>query len=622
MLLWEHTKCIFFVISNNQYNFSHMFKKMIETTFGKVAFVATLFVLFTVSSFVFYIIPRISESLINEKKYTLHEMSHLLTATLYDLDHRVETGELTKEEAQMLATNIISNYRYGKNGDDYFWVNDINSGTIFIHPHDTVRGTDIAQLTDETGYNFGATMLDMARRGEEGYVDYMWLPKPGKAESAVPKLSHVAVFEPWGWVIGTGIYIDDVEKEIALFFVRIVIILILVLFLLIGLLIFIIHTGTRIESQKNLIRSEFMSLIQHLPIGMFRIRMDKTAPPLLWNHTLVNLLEVPNDTYLHKSDFDLMHFFTDQKAKQRIKNILLTKGEIKGIELELRTYKNNTLWVKVYGKTFRDKNILYFDASVENITDKKISQENLKKSFIELQKIDKMKDEIISITSHELRTPLTIIKGFASILLNETFGTINDKQKTYTQKIINNTNALLEMITNMLDLEKIRANKMPLDIQKISLNKLITKINDDFQVKCTLEGRTLSFQDIDPDIDLQTDTHHLTRILENLIDNAIKYTKPHEGVIEIFTKKVNSDRIEIHVRDNGIGIAESDIHDIFRRFKQVGGHTQRIAGGSGLGLPIARGLVTQLGGTIHVTSTLKKGSDFYIVLPNIHNHIK
>jgi signal transduction histidine kinase len=601
-------------MSGKKHHINPMIKKMLSTTFGKVAFITVLFVIFTTSAFAFYIIPRINQSLMSEKQYMLHEISSLLIATLNNLNDRVISGELDEAEAKKIATEIISNYRYGKNGDDYFWVNNVSDGIILIHPNDTIRGANLENLSDETGYNFGAVMLAMARNDEEGYVKYMWMPKHGDTTIAVPKLSHVTVFKPWGWMIGTGMYIDDVQKEIVTIMWRIIGIILLILFLLIGLLAFILRVGAKIEEQKNLLKSEFVSLIQHLPIGMFRIRMDKPAPPLLWNNALLELLEIPDKKHLQKPDFDFVNFFKNKDEKEKFKNLLLKKHEVMGEELEIMTFKNNTLWVKIYGKIIPGKDALYFDASVENITEKRRLRENMQKSYVELKKVDKMKNEIISITSHELRTPLTIIKGFASMLLNGMFGEVNETQKNYTEKIINNTDKLLEMVTNMLDLEKLESGKMQFDIEDVDLNNLIEKTYNDFRMRCSTENKNLIFHAADPHMLIATDPTQLRRIIINLIDNAIKFTQPDIGRIEIFTKKLDSDRIEIHVKDNGIGIASADLHDIFKKFKQVGGHMKRVSGGSGLGLPIAKKLITQLGGDIYVESALGEGSDFYVIL--------
>lgn len=595
------------------------FKNLINTTFKKVSVLAILFIILTVSAFAFYIVPHINETLVNERKYLLHEMSTLLTDILHDLHARVESGELTNEEAQMIAMSIIDHYRYGKNGDDYFWINDIDTGEILVHPYDHIRGTNLEDLSDENGYGFGAVMLNMARRGDEGYVSYLWLPKSDTDGAGVPKISHITIFEPWRWVIGTGIYVDDVRKEIEMIMMRITTVITLIFLLLVGLLIFIITIGTRIERQRNIVQSEFMTLIQHLPIGMFRIRIDQDSPPVLWNDALINLLEIPHRSYFIKQNFHLSQFFKNEDDAKYLRKILNERKGVYGEEFQIKTFTDKIVWVRLYGKTIERNKVVYFDASIENITDKKKAQNVLQEAYQELQKTDHMKNEIISITSHELRTPLTIIKGFASILLNEIFGTLNDVQKKYTNKILRNTNNMLDLVTNMLDLEKLESGKMRSEFEKVDLNDIIENAYSDFRIRCALDHKELIFHRAKPDITLSTDKKHLSRILINLIDNAIKFTQPRDGKIEIFVRTPDVNTIEIHVKDNGIGINAEDQKDLFKKFAQIGGRIKRVSGGSGLGLPISKKLAQKIGGDLFVTSTPGKGSDFYVILHRDNN---
>lgn len=589
-------------------------KNLINTTFKKVSALAIVFILLIVSSFAFYIIPGINRTLVDERKYLLHEMSTLLTGILTDLQTRVESGELTTEEAQAIAMTIVDHYRYGKNGDDYFWINSIDTGEVLVHPYEHIRGTNLEDLHDENGYAFGAVMLDMARRGEEGYVSYLWLPKSDTSGAAVPKISHIAIFEPWRWVIGTGIYIDDLNQEIESILMRITAVITMIFLLLVGLLAFIITVGTRIERQRNIVQSEFVALIQHLPIGMFRIRLDQDSPPILWNNALINLLEVPHQAYFIKQNFDLSRLFKDESDAEQLRKILAEKKGVFGEEFQIKTFTDKIVWVRLYGKVIEKDNAMYFDASIENITDKKKAQNVLQKAYQELQETDHMKNDIISITSHELRTPLTIIKGFASILLNEIFGTLNDAQKKYANKILKNTNTMLDLITNMLDLEKLEFGKMQSEFERVNLNDLIERTYSDFRIRCVLDHKELIFHRSKPDITISTDPKHLSRIIMNLIDNAIKFTSPREGKIEIFVETPDADTVEIHVKDNGIGISAEDQKELFKKFAQIGGRIKRVSSGSGLGLPISKKLAQQIGGDLCVTSTPNKGSDFYVIV--------
>lgn len=597
----------------------HLLKDSLNSTFKKITIITIIFVILTTSTFVLYIIPRINTTLMDQRKQLLHEMSYLIVDILYQLDNRAKIGSISEDEAKIMAIKIIEDFRYGKNNDDYFWINEIDSGTMIAHPLTELLGDNLESYTDIDGYNFGADMLNITRKNEEGYVTYKWVSKTDPDEY-VPKISHVMPFEPWGWMLGTGMYVDDVQKEVSMITQRIISTFILILFLMVGLLIFIIRAGAKIEKQRNTVQLEFMSLIQHLPIGVFRIEIEnnrKNETLILWNDALKKLLEIPDENSSWKKSFQLSSILKNKNDRDIIINNLFTHGFIMGEEYELQTAKNKTLWIKLYGKLIEKNGKTFLDASVENITEKHKAHELTERSYAELKKIDKMKDEIISITSHELRTPLTIIKGFASILLHEEFGSLNDQQKKHISKIQCNTDHLLEMITNMLDLEKLENNKMQIKFEKVDLNHIIMDIHDDFHIRCKKEQKKIIIKLNKSPQMIKTDPLQMKRILINLVDNALKNTKEENGMIHIFTKEIESDKIEIHVKDNGVGIAKHDLKDIFEKFKQVGGHMRRISGGSGMGLPIVKRLITELGGTIHVKSELKKGSDFYVTIPRI-----
>lgn len=589
-------------------------KRLINTTFKKITVIALLFALLTISTFFFYIVPHINAALLNQKEIFLHEMSHFSTEILSNLKAQEDAGVFSESDAQRIAQDIFNDFRHGTQNDNYFWINKTDDGTMLVHPDSELIGTNLADLVDEDSFRLGDAMLNIVRTNGDGYVQYKW-PSKRNPEIISSKISYVREFEPWGWMIGTGIHIDDVQKEITQITWRIVGAILIILTLLVGLLIYIIRLGAQIEYQKNNIQAEFTSLIHHLPIGIFRVCVDCDEPPILWNDALLTLLEIPNEECLQKNHCNLIDFLTHDADKKNLKKLILTNKHITGEEYEAHTYTNKPIWIKLYGVLLKKNGNQYFDASIENVTQKRKSQEIMKKSYNELQKTDHMKDEIISITSHELRTPLTIIKGFTSILLHETFGDLNKTQKKYTSRILHSTNNLLEMITNMLDLEKIKTGKMHFVTEKVNLNNIIAKVYGDFQMKCAIENKEISFKKDSSNPIITTDATQLKRVLINLIDNAIKYTKPYGGKIEIFMKKSSPNKITIHVKDNGIGIAHKDLPSLFKKFKQIDGHVERIARGSGLGLPIAKNIVTQLGGTISVHSKAGEGSDFFIILP-------
>jgi signal transduction histidine kinase len=160
------------------------------------------------------ILPGFEESLLERKKETIQE----LTATAWDIlvhyNQKVIDGELTQKESQKLATNQIRDLRYGPEDKDYFWINDMQPRMI-MHPYrPELDGQILSDHSDPKGKHLFTAFVDTVQKSGEGFVPYMWQWKDDPTR-IVRKLSFVKGFEPWNWIIGTGIYLDDVDREIA-----------------------------------------------------------------------------------------------------------------------------------------------------------------------------------------------------------------------------------------------------------------------------------------------------------------------------------------------------------------------------------------------------------------------
>jgi hypothetical protein len=148
------------------------------------------------------------------KKETIQELTRAVWNILDDHQQKVVTGELPLAESQTQAINHIKSLRYGQDSKDYFWINDMTPRMV-MHPYlPELDGQDLSDYADPEGKHLFATFVDQVRKNEEGFVPYMWQWKDDP-QRIVDKLSYVKGFEPWGWIIGTGIYLDDVEKEIS-----------------------------------------------------------------------------------------------------------------------------------------------------------------------------------------------------------------------------------------------------------------------------------------------------------------------------------------------------------------------------------------------------------------------
>lgn len=243
--------------------------------------------------------------------------------------------------------------------------------------------------------------------------------------------------------------------------------------------------------------------------------------------------------------------------------------------------------------------------------------EELKYKNIELERANRIKSEFLAVMSHELRTPLTAVIGFSELLLEEVLGPVNHDQKESLREVLKNGEHLLHLINSILDLAKVEAGKMKLDIEPLNLNDMVVDIKN--SVSPLIDKKNISFNhEVPNDIPLlYADQRKLRQIILNLISNAIKFT-PENGSVTLRatfreTKKVSEFVIE--VEDTGIGIDIQNKEQIFEAFKQVDGSYTRQFQGTGLGLALTKQFVELHGGTIDFISEVGKGSNFIIRLP-------
>jgi signal transduction histidine kinase len=215
--------------------------------------------------------------------------------------------------------------------------------------------------------------------------------------------------------------------------------------------------------------------------------------------------------------------------------------------------------------------------------------------------------------SHELRTPLNAIIGFSEVLSERMFGELNDKQADYLKDIHESGKHLLSLINDILDLSKIEAGRMDLEISTFDLPSALSNAMTLVRERAQRHGIELTL-DVDQQLgSLQADERKFKQIVLNLLSNAVKFT-PDGGRVSVSAKK-DTTHVEIAVKDTGIGIAPEDQAAVFEEFKQVGRDYTKKAEGTGLGLTLTRRFVELHGGEIRLESALGKGSTFTITLP-------
>ncbi len=234
--------------------------------------------------------------------------------------------------------------------------------------------------------------------------------------------------------------------------------------------------------------------------------------------------------------------------------------------------------------------------------------------------LDTLKDEFISTVSHELRTPLTSIRGALGLLSSGIIGDVDAKALNLLRIAVTNTDRLIRLINDILDLERMESGRAPLQIRRCSLRDLaqqaietMTPMADANTVHIALEPSTVAQAAYPEALFFDGDSDRILQVLTNLISNAVKFS-PAASTVRIHTE-ATSDSILLKVVDEGRGIPSDKLDSIFDRFQQVEPSDARQKGGTGLGLAICRSIVQQHSGSIWAQRNLGAGTTIYVMLP-------
>lgn len=256
----------------------------------------------------------------------------------------------------------------------------------------------------------------------------------------------------------------------------------------------------------------------------------------------------------------------------------------------------------------------------------------IKEKNTELEKLERIKSDFISIVSHELRTPLTPIKNALSILSSGRCGTLEDNAIKFIDMAKRNVNNLTNIINDILDINKIEAGKMIFQYKTMNIHSVIENVKNNFDCVAKEHKIIFSVNEQENLPDIYADSQRLEQILTNLVSNALKFTPENKSITikselknafdiaqcKYFENEISSlkgDYIIVSVADEGIGIKDENILKAFEMFAQIENSLTRKVGGTGLGLPIAKQLIKAHKGTIWCESEEGKGTIFHFALP-------
>lgn len=361
------------------------------------------------------------------------------------------------------------------------------------------------------------------------------------------------------------------------------------------------------ELQRTTVSKQTMqTILNSMPYGIILIGMDKK---------IMNA---------NRAALDIMGYESEEQVAGQICNNVLCPEDDKCpiIDLKQKVEKSEKVLITKDGRhipilktvvpvKLGDRDVL-LEAFVD-ISERKRNEE-IRRENERLELANKAKSEFLAIMSHELRTPLNAILGFSELLMIQGAGELNERQQRYADNVHSSGKHLLNIIDDILDLTRVESGKMELKIEKVSVPAAVNDVIENIREMAGKQNIIIKTE-LKPEVEfIETDGMKLKQVLNNILSNAVKFSKPDGGTVTITAKK-EMDMVKFSVSDSGIGIKDKDMCKLFQSFEQLDAGIGRKYGGTGLGLAVSKKLVELLGGRITAESKYSVGSTFTFLLP-------
>ncbi|MCB2200941.1 cache domain-containing protein [bacterium] len=578
---------------------------------------AVLTLLLIAGTFFFLFIPALETDLLQARREMTRETCNIGYNLISEYYQRYQNGSLAEQEAQERALARLEALRFGPEGKDYFWVNTVEGG-MAMHPYrKDLVGTDMLNWEDPTGKQFIRDFIWVVRNQGEGFVDYQWQWKDDSTR-IVPKISYVKGFEPWGWIIGTGMYIEDIHQRIANTTQRLARVFVLIFMLIVLLSIVIILNGLRIDKHRQLSEQalraseeKFRSLFETMTEGVYIRSIDGELVES--NPAFQKTLGIEGEDL---SSFNISQFYSDPEEYKRFTTEVEANGIVSNYPMKVIRRDGTPLHVLVTAILRNDDegNPTQVQGVVRDVTETKELEERLNQS----QKMEAV-GRLAGGIAHDFNNLLTVIIGQSELMLLE------------KEKIGEDTTHVDDVLKSAY-----RATELVGQLLAFSRHQVIVpvpmRINESLRHLSKLLHRTLG-EDITLRLNLQdevpcilADPPQLDQVILNLCINS-RDAMPSGGELNVRTYLIPPDGkkniidgilydsgvVVLEIEDSGIGIDEETLPHIFEPFYT----TKLEKGGSGLGLSTVYGIVRKLNGQITVQSTPGEGTRFTLRFPAI-----
>jgi PAS domain S-box-containing protein len=353
-------------------------------------------------------------------------------------------------------------------------------------------------------------------------------------------------------------------------------------------------------------------------------RNDKILKPLFFTTSAEKITGYTQTEFLSESTLFLKIIHPDDflSVKNKFKGILRSKVQVsEEMEFRIINKHGNIVWVRTKINVARneEKKLSKVYGLVSDISLRKKAEEELNRSTENLIKLNETKDKFISIISHDLRTPFSSIMGFTDLLLADDDLTEEEK-KQYVKFIQQSSKSMLALVNSLLDWTRLQTGRIKFEPEKIIADSVISESINSLS-GTAFQKNILLITEVEKTLSIFADQSLMLQVFNNLISNAIKFTKAG-GQIVISSKPSKKTRFyEFSIRDNGVGIKDENIKDLFRVDMKYSSEGTAGEKGTGLGLSLVKEIIEKHGGNIWVESEFGKGSNFKFILPIVSANI-
>ncbi len=576
-------------------------------------------------------------------------------------------------EIQNEILNKITDMRFDENFTIAVFSFD---GTCLAHTFKELKGQNLWNIEDIEGKKIVQEIITRGTDKDGGFVKYIDPYINGDQDSAI-KLMYAETYKDWQWVIGSGIHIheltesiknkrEELKADMIEYFIKAGLIFLLTIIIIItftGYVLKISKSGLAILTQfyRNAATDSHLIDISKLHFKEFKILGEHANAMITKRKSIEHKLNIETayfeqlfenspeaiaitdneskgikinkqfTTLFGYTKEDLKGVVIDSLLADETKqgeanslNYLTAKGQLVEIETVRKCKDGKLIDVSIMGNPIEvnSEQIAIFGI-YRDITERKEYEKHLTEAKNKAEESDKLKSAFLANMSHEIRTPMNHILGFTEIMSSQQ---INESERQeYGALIKQSGHNLLQLINDIIDLSKIESKQIKLTQHKTPVNIILSELYEKYYIYKNQNKKshlTLKIQKTlnDDDSIIYTDSQRLEQLLSNIIENAIKFT--NEGCVEIGYRLIDKTKVEIYVKDTGIGIPKQSIEHIFQSFRQMDGSDTRQYSGTGLGLTISNRLAEILGGDIRVESEENVGTCFFITLPYNFNNSK